>query len=63
MARVIDGAVLVAAKLHSGRETDLRDVLVRVEQYRVELLAARVLCRLVELLSGVSASYRYPGVL
>lgn len=26
-ARVIDGAVLVAAKLHSGRETDLRDVL------------------------------------
>ena len=26
-ARVIDGTVLVAAKLHSGRETDLRDVL------------------------------------
>lgn len=25
-ARVIDGAVLVAAKLHSARETDLRDV-------------------------------------
>jgi hypothetical protein len=25
-AQVIDGAVLVAAKLHSGRETDLRDV-------------------------------------
>jgi len=24
--RVIEGAVLVAAKLHSGRETDLRDV-------------------------------------
>ena len=24
-ARVIDGAVLVAAKLHSGRETDLRE--------------------------------------
>jgi hypothetical protein len=26
VARVIDGAVLVAAKLHSGRETDRRDV-------------------------------------
>lgn len=26
-AQIIDGAVLVAAKLHSGRETDLRDVL------------------------------------
>lgn len=26
-AQTIDGAVLVAAKLHSGRETDLRDVL------------------------------------
>ncbi|MFP8958902.1 nucleotidyltransferase domain-containing protein [Natrialbaceae archaeon A-CW3] len=25
-ARVVDGSVLVAAKLHSGRETDLRDV-------------------------------------
>lgn len=31
-ARVIDGAVLVAAKLHSGRETDLRDVLAVVEE-------------------------------
>jgi len=30
-ARVIDGAVLVAAKLHSGRETDLRDVLAVAE--------------------------------
>ena len=30
-ARVIDGAVLVAAKLHSGRETDLRDVLAVTE--------------------------------
>ena len=50
-------------QLHSGRKTDLRDVLVRIEQYRVELLATRVLCQLVELLSGVSASYRYPGVL
>jgi hypothetical protein len=27
MARVINGAVLVATKLHSGRETDLWDVL------------------------------------
>ena len=32
MARVIDGAVLVAAKLHSGRETDLRDVLAVAEE-------------------------------
>lgn len=31
-ARVIDGAVLVAAKLHSGRETDLRDVLAIAEE-------------------------------
>ena len=30
-ARVIEGAVLVAAKLHSGRETDLRDVLAVAE--------------------------------
>lgn len=30
-ARVIDGEVLVAAKLHSGRETDLRDVLAVAE--------------------------------
>jgi len=30
-ARVIDGTVLVAAKLHSGRETDLRDVLAVAE--------------------------------
>ena len=35
----------------------LTDVLVRVEQYRVDLLATHVLCRLVELLSGVSISY------
>jgi len=35
---------------------------VRVEQYRVEPPATRVLCRLVELLLGVSASYRYPIV-
>ena len=31
-ARVIDGAVLVAAKLHSSRETDLRDVLAVAEE-------------------------------
>jgi hypothetical protein len=31
-ARVVDGAVLVAAKLHSGRETDLRDVLAVAEE-------------------------------
>ena len=31
-ARVVDGAVLVAAKLHSGRDTDLRDVLAVAEE-------------------------------
>jgi len=31
-ARVTNGAVLVAAKLHSGRETDLRDVLAVAEE-------------------------------
>jgi len=31
-ARVTDGVVLVAAKLHSGRETDLRDVLAVTEE-------------------------------
>nr|WP_254544769.1 hypothetical protein [Halomarina sp. BND7] len=31
-AQVIDGAVLVAAKLHSGREADLRDVLAVAEE-------------------------------
>jgi hypothetical protein len=31
-ASVIDGAVLVAVKLHSGRETDLRDVLAVAEE-------------------------------
>jgi len=35
-ARVIDGAVLVAAKLHSGRETDLRDVLAVAETIDLE---------------------------
>ena len=35
-ARVIDGTVLVAAKLHSGRETDLRDVLAVAEAIDLE---------------------------
>ncbi|WP_114578376.1 nucleotidyltransferase family protein [Saliphagus sp. LR7] len=35
-ARVIDGAVLVAAKLHSGRETDLRDVLAIAEEINLK---------------------------
>jgi len=35
-ARVVDGAVLVAAKLHSGRETDLRDVLAVAEEIDLE---------------------------
>ncbi len=35
-ARVIDGAVLVAEKLHSGRETDLRDVLAVTEEIDLE---------------------------
>jgi hypothetical protein len=35
-ANVIDGAVLVAAKLHSGRETDLRDVLAIAEEISVD---------------------------
>ena len=35
-ARVVDGAVLVAAKLHSGRETDLRDVLAVAEEINLE---------------------------
>ena len=35
-ARIIDGAVLVAAKLHSGRETDLRDVLAVAEEIELD---------------------------
>lgn len=35
-ARVVNGAVLVAAKLHSGRETDLRDVLAVAEEIDLE---------------------------
>ena len=38
-ARVIDGAVLVAAKLHSGRQTDLRDVLAVAEEIDLETVA------------------------
>lgn len=37
-ARVIDGAVLVAAKLHSGREADLRDVLAVAEEIELETI-------------------------
>ena len=37
-ARVIDGAVLVAAKLHSGRETDLRDVLAVAEEIDLDAI-------------------------
>jgi hypothetical protein len=35
-ARVVDGAVLVAAELHSGRESDLRDVLAIAETSDLE---------------------------
>lgn len=35
-ANVIDGAVLVAVKLHSGRETDIRDVLAVAESIDLE---------------------------
>lgn len=35
-ARVINGAVLVAAKLHSGRESDLRDVLAVAEEVELD---------------------------
>ena len=35
-AQVLNGAVLVAAKLHSGRETDLRDVLAIAEEIELE---------------------------
>jgi len=41
-ARVIDGAVLVAAKLHSGRETDLRDV--QQWQKKSTLTLSRLTC-------------------
>jgi len=41
-ARVIDGAVLVAAKLHSGRETDLRDVLAVAEEIALDSVTAHL---------------------
>ena len=41
-ARVIDGAVLVAAKLHSGRETDLRDVLAIAEEIDLDTVASHL---------------------
>ena len=43
MARVIDGAVLVAAKLHSGRETDLRDVLAVAEEIDLDAVTPHLL--------------------
>jgi len=42
-ARVIDGAVLVAAKLHSGRETDLRDVLAVAEVIDLDTVTTHLL--------------------
>ncbi|AUX09090.1 hypothetical protein AArcSl_1461 [Halalkaliarchaeum desulfuricum] len=41
-ARVIDGAVLVATKLHSARETDLRDVLAVAEEIDLEAVTAHL---------------------
>jgi hypothetical protein len=41
-ARVIDGAVLVAAKLHSGRETDLRDVLAVAEEIELDTVTTHL---------------------
>jgi hypothetical protein len=35
-ARVADGAILIGAKLHSGRETDLRDVLAIAEEINLD---------------------------
>jgi hypothetical protein len=37
-ARVVDGPVLVAAKLHSARETDIRDVLAVAEAITLEAI-------------------------
>ncbi|MFQ3476568.1 hypothetical protein HKK80_09965 [Halonotius sp. F2-221B] len=42
-ARVIDGAVLVAAKLHSGRETDIRDVLAVAEEIDLDTVTTHLL--------------------
>jgi hypothetical protein len=41
-ARAIDGAVLIAAKLHSGRATDLRDVLAVAEETDLEDVTAHL---------------------
>ncbi len=41
-ARVVDGAVLVAAKLHSGRETDIRDVLAIAEEIDLNTVTAHL---------------------
>lgn len=41
-ARVVDGAVLVAAKLHSARETDLRDVLAVAEEIDLDGVTAHL---------------------
>lgn len=37
-AHVLDGPVLVATKLHSGRETDIRDVLAIAEEIDLTLV-------------------------
>jgi len=39
---VLDGAVLVAVKLHSGRETDLRDVLAVAEMVDLDTVTAHL---------------------
>lgn len=41
-ARTINGSVLVAAKLHSGRETDIRDVLAVAEEIDLETVTPHV---------------------
>jgi len=41
-AKVIDGAVLVAAKLHSGRKTDLRDVLAVAEEIALDAVTSHL---------------------
>lgn len=35
-ARVVDGAVLIAARLHSGRESDLKEVLAVAEEIELD---------------------------
>ena len=41
-ARVVDGAVLIAAKLHSGRESDLRDVLAVAEEVELDAVTSHL---------------------